>query len=138
MATYKELRTEDGAIAFEGTVRHVQEYGACVFRIELPSRIALYGEWRPAYAVNGNDFDIVIVSFGYLDKETVSNGSYLMFSEAERASAQRLIEALFRAEHLREKMFPFTVAKAKFLGGVSYAPGWVVIESEYRAAIRSN
>ena len=88
----------------------------------------MYGEWRPKWAGNGNDFDIDILSFGYGDQRNVGNPhphARTNFSYAEKLVVMGLIRHLFNNER-PIGIAPFTSRKARYLGHVFFATGWIV------------
>jgi hypothetical protein len=127
MDPFSTLNSPHGKVAFQGTVRCDDE-GVNEFRVDLPERNPMYGEWRPKFAPNGNDFDVEIPTFGYGSKHNVRNphpGARVRFTAQEQLAVEQLVRALFADEHRRIGIPPFTSKKARFLGGVSFLPGWV-------------
>ena len=101
------------------------------FFAELPGRPVMFGGWRPQFAPNGNDFDVEIASFGYLGKQYLGSeypSHRRCLSIPEEEALERLVRALFSDQVTNAWMVPFTSRKAKFLGGVYFAPGWILRE----------
>jgi hypothetical protein len=124
------INFEDGAAGFAGPIRGGDEAGHFVFELCLSSRTSLYGEWRPKWEANGNDFDVEIVSIGYPIRENVSNphpGARQRFSAEQQNLIMRLITALFSSAEARKGIAPFTSKKATFLGHVRFSPGWIIL-----------
>jgi hypothetical protein len=124
------MNFEHGEAGFAGPIRGGDEALHFVFELRLPSFPALYGEWRPKFEVNGNDFGVEIVSFGYVYRANVANphpGARRRFSVEQQSIIQRLITALFSSAEAREGIAPFSSKKATFLGGVRFSPGWIIL-----------
>jgi hypothetical protein len=124
------INLEGGNIRFAGSVRGVDGGGCDIFEIQAQSRPALCGEFRSRYADNQSDFDIDIVSFGFLDQRNVGNphpDARQRFSAMERDLIERLTIALFADPKSREGIPPFTSTKGHFLGQVRFTPGWIVL-----------
>jgi len=124
------INFEDGSARLAGTIRGGDEAGHFAFELRLDSLPALYGEWRPKFEANGNEFDVEIVSFGYLILENVSNpnpGARRKFSAEQIKVIQRLIATLFSSAEARKGTPPFTSKKGHFLGGVLFLPGWIIL-----------
>jgi hypothetical protein len=117
-----------GKIVFDGVVRGGDEEGHCVFKVELPNRRVIYGEWKPVFIKNGNEFNVEIVCVGYASKFNVGNPhprARLYFSPAEISNMEYLIQALFANSEARMQVAPFRSTKGVFLGGISFMPGWI-------------
>ena len=127
MNPFSTLDFAHGKIAFQGTVRCDDE-GVAEFRVELPGRKPMYGEWRPKFAEDGNDFDVEITTFGYGSKHNVRNphpDARVRFTAQEQVAVQQLIRALFADESRRAEISLFKAKGARFLGGVSFLPSWI-------------
>ena len=134
MGSLVTLSFDNGKVGFASSVRGVDDAGHDMFRIELPQRPILYGEWRPKWAENHNDFDIEILRFGYVDAGNVGNnhpGARRTCSSQERAVIVELVCALFSSVEARAGIAPFTSKKATFLGHIHFVPGWI-FETESR------
>jgi hypothetical protein len=121
---------DGGAAGFAGLIRGGDEAGHFIFEVCLPSSSSLYGEWRVKFEANENDFNVEIVSFGYPIRENASNphpGARRRFSAEEQNIIQRLITALISSADARKKVFPFGGKKARFLGGIRFSPGWIIL-----------
>lgn len=131
MGAFDLLNLPNGSIAFVGSVR-VDDGGADEFRIELPERNPLFGEWRPKWAQNEHDFDIEILSFGFGSKYNVRNpnqGAKNKLSSSEADIALSLIAQLFADTERRSHFPPFTSKNAHFTGKVNFLPGWIQLIS---------
>jgi hypothetical protein len=123
------MNFEDGAACFAGLVRGGDEAGHFVFQLRLPAFPDIYGEWRPNWEANEIDFDVEIVTFGYLDRENVSNpnpGARRQFSADQKNIIQRLTTALFLSAEARQGIAPFSSKKGHFLGRVRFRTGWLI------------
>ena len=98
------LNFPTGKIGFGRTVRGWDEEPRNAFRVELPDRPMMYGEWRTKFADNGNDFDVEIIGFGYL-RESHLGSAYpphrKKFSAPERGVLEEMIRALFADKSAR-------------------------------------
>ncbi len=124
------LAFPEGKIALEGMIRG-DDGPFRVFRVELPNRPALYGEWRPAYGESGFDFDIEIVSFGYGMKLSVGiphPTARVQLSQKEKVIAQKLIETLFKDQKFTRKLSPFAVTGVCFNGGINFLHDWFIVK----------
>jgi hypothetical protein len=112
-----------------GLVRGGDEAGHYVFELHLPPFPILYGEYRPRWADNQNDFDVDIVSFGFRSKDNVGNpnaGARQRFASEQRAVLETLITALFARPEARKGKPPFAAAEDHFLGHVRFVSGWII------------
>lgn len=128
MASDVTLDLPMGKIGFAGTARGADDAPHSAFRIELPGRPLIYGEWVSIFLANGNDFSIAIASFGYASVANISNphpNARLKFSQHEIAIIQELIEALFINENARSGIVPFSSSKGKFLRQIFYRADWI-------------
>jgi hypothetical protein len=106
----------------------IDDGGHDTFEVQLGMHPGLYGELRPVWASNGNDFDIEILNFGYASPTNVGNphpGARRDFSALEREALEQMITNLLgRAE--AQKHLLFFKAPARFMGGIRFARGWIV------------
>jgi hypothetical protein len=133
MGSLVTLNLPTGKVGFKSTVLGWDEEPRDAFRVELPDRPTLYGEWRPKFADNENDFDVEIVGVGYANVGYV--GSPLLahrkkFSAREQSAIEELIRALFADQTARAAIVPFSSKTARFLGVVIFAPGWILRSDE--------
>jgi hypothetical protein len=129
MSSLVTLNLPNGKIGFKSTVLGWDEEPRDAFRIELPDRPIVYGEWRSKFADNENDFDVEILSVGYLNVRHM--GSALLvhrkkFSASEQSAVEQLIRALFADQTAIAGMVPFTSKKGRFLGAVIFVAGWIL------------
>jgi hypothetical protein len=118
----------NGAAGFAGFPRGVDDRGHFAFELRLPSHPGLYGEYRPKFAENGNDYDVEIVNFGFVSRNNLGNpnvGARLRFSSQQREVIEDLIVALVSNPEAREGIPPFSSAKSHFLGRIHFLPGWI-------------
>jgi hypothetical protein len=97
-----------------------------MFTVELEHRPPLYGEWRPKWAKNGNDFNAEIMDFGLLDAGAAglpAPNRRMAFSAEERLGIERMIRALFASADARAGTVPFS--GGNFLGTVTFLRGWI-------------
>jgi hypothetical protein len=129
MNSLPTLNFPTGKIGFASTVRGWDEEPRDAFRVELPDRPTMFGEWRAKFADNGNDFNVEIVSFGYLRESHLGSAHLLHrkeFFAPERDVVERLIRALFADESPKTGAALFATKKARFLGAVNFMPGWIL------------
>jgi hypothetical protein len=135
MSLLKGLDLPAGKIRFAGGVRGVDEAGHDAFELSLSGAPALYGEWRPIFSENGNNFNVEIVNFGYTSRDNLGNphpDARRKFSAHDVSSIRGLIEALFASEEARARVAPFSSKKNPrgYLGRVIFRPGWIHGEAE--------
>lgn len=115
-----------GRVAFEGMVR-ADPGGARVFRVELPGCHPMYGEWQVIPVSDPDEFDIEIVSFGYLSKENVRNphpDARKSISLQEQGAVKALVAELFSVPSKTNEKIPFTFNKRPFSGNLVFAKRW--------------
>ena len=61
MNSLPTLNLPTGKIGFASMIRGWDEEPRDAFRVELPDRPTMFGEWRAKFADNGNDFNVEIV-----------------------------------------------------------------------------
>jgi hypothetical protein len=123
------LNLPDGKIGFNSLVLGWDEEPRQSFRAELPGQPTLYGEWRPKFADNENDFDVEIVSVGYVNERYLGSALPVhrkKFSATAQSAIERLIRALFADQTAIAGVAPFTSKKGRFLDAVIFIPGWVL------------
>ena len=114
-------------IRLAGTDRGPDELPREAFLAQLPGRLPMLGEWRQRWADNGNDFDVEVVSFGYLPSYglEVPLGRQT-FNKEERAVAEHLIRGLFSNKAATQKHAAFMPQRrGVFLGNVHFLWGWI-------------
>jgi hypothetical protein len=101
----------DAMIRFDAVGRTADERDHDIYVTQLPGQPLLYGEWRPRFARNGNDFDIDILDFGLIDPRDFGIPSplrRLRFDRREHAFIEELVLALFANEEARNRQWPFS------------------------------
>lgn len=130
-ATEMQEILQDYRAGFAGSVRGVDEVGHHAFEVHLALSPEVYGEYRPKWAANKNDFDIEIVSFGFVDSKNPGNPSPTarrQFTDQQRKIVESLVKALFANPEARKGKPIFSSQKGCFLGGVHFLPGWIRTE----------
>lgn len=120
----------DAMIRFSAVGRTADEQNHDIYVAQLPDRPLLYGEWRSKFARNGNDFDIDVLDFGLIDPRDFGIPSplrRLRLHRHERALVQELVLALFANEEARDRQWPFSSSKGRFLGQISFARNWILV-----------
>ncbi|MPZ31239.1 MAG: hypothetical protein GEV13_09630 [Rhodospirillales bacterium] len=120
----------DAKIRFVAVGRTADEGDHDIYVTQLPDRPLLYGEWRARYARNGNDFDIEVLDFGLIEPRDFGIPSplrRLRLDRRERTSVQELVVVLFANEEARNREWPFSGSKARFLGQVFFASNWILV-----------
>jgi hypothetical protein len=120
----------DAKIRFAAVGRTADERNHEIYETKLPDRPLLYGEWRARYARNGNDFDIEILDFGFIDPHDFGIPSplrRLRLDRRERSAVQELVLALFANEEARNRGWPFSSSKGRFLGQIFFASNWILV-----------
>lgn len=139
MGSLLTLNFPTGNIGFASSVRGWDEEPRDAFRIELPNRPIMYGEWRTKFAdVDRDDFNIEIVSVGYVKKGHLGSSIPIhrkKFSASEQLAVEELIRALFADPNAKAGVAPFSTKKARFLGGVNFAPGWILQSDELEGRV---
>lgn len=116
-----------GKIAFGLSGRAWDELGHRLVVVELTQQSLLYGEWAPRYRANGDDFDIDILAFGYRDGFLAGSpepSDRLEFSAEKCQVIESLIHRLF-VSPITATEVPFSLPRARFLGGVHFLDGWI-------------
>jgi hypothetical protein len=96
--------------------------------VQLPSQPLMFGEWRPRWAANQNDFDVDIVTFGFPRAFIVGSPdpkNNRTVTTSERWTIKELVRALFANAEAKAGVSPFTSRKGKFLGHAHFLPGWL-------------
>jgi hypothetical protein len=118
----------DSKIRFAAVGRTWDERDHDLFAVQLPGRPLLYGEWRPKFAKNGDDFDVEIVFFGLIDGRDAGiplPARRVTVSRAERLVVEKLVLSLFSSVDAKARIFPFSSKRGKFLGQIDFLPDWI-------------
>lgn len=117
------LSLDGGKIRFGESGRAWDERGHDMVVVQLPSQPLMFGEWRPRWAANQNDFDVDIVTFGFPRAFIVGSPdpkNRRTVTTSERLTIKELVRALFA--NAEAGVSPFTSRKGKFLGHVHFLP----------------
>lgn len=121
----------EGQARFSGGIRGGDERGHDTVAVSLGKNV-YYGEIKRRFLKNGNDFDVEVVSFGYLDRGDVGDAPFdprETLSRAEIEATQALILQLVKAG-TSSKEKPRILAEypdAHFMGKVLFREGWARI-----------
>ena len=129
MSGFYEVVLRGGTAQFAGSIRGVDDNGHDVFRVSLVGLPAMYGEWRPKFAENGNDFDIEIPGFGWGDKLNIANPAptaRIKCSATDIAKIMEAVSSLFSSKQATSQISPFTSRVGRFLGHLIFLPGWII------------
>jgi hypothetical protein len=102
-----------------------------LFKVVRTDGPVLYGEFKLLYMENGNDFNIEIGPFGYLEYCYLGSSDptrRLRFSAEEAATLEKLIRSAF----LANQGFCNSLPPARFMGGVTFRPDWIIDGSNER------
>ena len=103
-----------------------------LFKIVGTEGPALYGDYIYSFLENGNDFNIEIDLFGYVDYRYLGSpdpSKRQQFSAEEAAAAEQLIRSFFLSN---PSIYGESSLKARFVGGVSFRPNWIVVKRPER------
>ena len=93
--------------------------------VQLSSQPLMFGEWRPRWAANQNDFDVDIVTFGFPRAFIVGSPdpkNCRTVTTSERLTIKELVRALFANAEAKAGVSPFTSRRAE-------NPGRLVLSS---------
>ncbi len=126
------MQFAEGRARFAGGVRGVDERGHETFAVEVDG-VEYFGEIVSAFLPNDNDYNIEVVSFGFADEgfagEELRPGIALVLSEAQVATVAGIIRQLI-VEGARMDDPPHLLVQypnARFMGGVLFRDGWVLV-----------
>ncbi len=122
--TFTNARIESG-----GSTRGDDDRAHRLFEIIRTDSPPLYGEYIYSFLKNGNDFNIEIDLFGYVEGRfigSLESSRRQQFSTDEAGTAEQLIRSYFLSEpDIYRKAFR---PPAKFVGGVTFRPKWIVLK----------
>ena len=118
-----------GRARFNGLVRGAEQSGHDSFAVDCDGEV-LFGELQRVFLANGNDFTIEVVAFGYRQASHLGlpvQGRARAFSATGALRLQQVIAELIAAGAGWEQRPRLLMehAGARFLGGVSFRPGWL-------------
>jgi hypothetical protein len=109
---------DGGKIRFGESGRAWDERGHDMVVVQLPSQPLMFGEWRPRWAANQNDFDVDIVTFGFTRAFIVGSPdpkNRRTVTTSERLTIEELVRALFANAEAKAGVSPFTSRPRSFL-----------------------
>ena len=127
-AHYVTVTVGDSKIRFADVGRTWDERNHDLFLVQLSHRPLLYGEWRPRFARNGDDFDVEIVFFGLVDPRDAGMSlpaRRVTVDQAERLVVEKLIRSLISNAEAKAQTWPFCSKRGKFLGRIDFLPDWI-------------
>ncbi|MFG1400193.1 hypothetical protein [Roseixanthobacter pseudopolyaromaticivorans] len=98
MGMFDWVSFENGKACYAGAVRGGDDSGHDTFGIEFSNGRVFYGEFKRLFLENKNDYDLIIISFGYVDRRNVANktpGARVQFSIDDEILVKNLISNLF-------------------------------------------
>jgi hypothetical protein len=126
---------EDARIELFGSVRGVDEGGHLMFGVARTNGDDVYGEFfEVGMPENDNDFNVEVGEFGFTNPENVGNphpGARRHFSVEECTAVENMIRKFLSNPDVVLKRWRL-VPGIRFLGGVTFRPGWVICNSSER------
>jgi len=129
---YATVTVGNGKIRFADVGRTWDERNHDLFAVQLPARPLLYGEWRPKFAKNGDDFDVEVVFFGLIDPRDAGlplPARRIAVNRDERLVVEKLIQSLISSADARAQRWPFNSRRAKFMGRIDFLEDWIPASS---------
>lgn len=127
MKLFDWVEFEEGRAKFDGVVRGCDEKGHHTFAAQLPGRDLHYGEFNFLSEADKIHYNIVVLQFGFDDRNNVDNNhpnARAIFNPEEAASLERVISALMVSDI--KKPFPIHDS-GHFLGKVFFREGWLKV-----------
>lgn len=122
-----------------GSVRGGDDDRHDIFKIERPGHPPLYGDYIYVFPDQGDDFNVEIGVFGYLDMYAVGDldPRYRQrLSPGEASTVEQLIRSYFLSDPpIYAKRF--LMPPSRFLGGVSFRPNWLLLEQSEHESVHS-
>jgi hypothetical protein len=117
------------SVRLTGTRRGVDDGGHDTFCVQSVGEEEFFGEYFEVWAIqNENHFNIEIGAFGFTDPENAGNpypSARLQFSTDECSTLEDSIrKELSKPEIIMDKWR--SLPWVKFLGGVTFRPGWII------------
>ena len=125
---YVTVTVGESKIRFADVGRAWDEKNHDLFAVQLPNRPLLFGEWRPMFAANGDDFDVEIVFFGLVDRRDAGMllpARRVVVDQAERVVVEKLVRSLISNAEAKAQTWPFNSSRARFLGRIEFLPDWI-------------
>jgi len=114
----------DASIKFAGVLRGADEEPHYLVGIARADGSRLFGGYKHAWLENGNDFNVEIEPFGYVEKHHVGNTKrQLAFSVEECFAVEQLIRSFFSDLEVCKKGFDIG---GNFLGNITFQPDWII------------
>lgn len=123
----------EGRARFSGGIRGVDERGHDTVAVGIGKQ-TYYGEARRSFMPNGNDFNVEIVSFGYLGKENVGEAPFdarqpLTLAQLETARIL-LVGLVQKGLSFAERPRVLTeYPDSRYMGKVLFRDGWALVQS---------
>jgi len=117
----------EGKGRFVGPARGVDEKGHDLLEVQIAGLPSFYGEYRAVRNPSEN-FDVEISSFGFSHQTNAGNNdpsARHVFSDEESRAIEAVIIALCNDDESQKGVALFSSSKARFLGHVHFAPGWI-------------
>lgn len=137
-STFDWVQFPEGRARFSGGGRSWDELVHDTFSVEVDG-CEYFGEIKPAFLPNNNDYNIEVVTFGYRSNTAVGMpmlGSCQAFTMTQVRTIEALIVQLIGAGMHFEDRPPILMEfpHAHFMGKVSFLDGWVLVKDEARAS----
>src|SRR5580704_2822532 len=116
----------------DGSTRGDDDRFHDLFKIVRINSPALYGDYIYSFLDNGYDFNIEIGAFGYPDYRHLGSpdpSKRQQFSAEEAATAEQLIRSFFLSS---PSIYRERSLNARFVGGVTFRPNWIVVKPPER------
>lgn len=127
--TFDWVAFPEGRARFSGEVRGWDERGRETFALELRGK-EYFGEIRNSFLENRNDYNIMVVAFGYgWEKEVGMPGAEArkVFTANEESIARSLVVRLIQTGlNLEDPPF-FLVPPSHFAGEIAFQNGWMLV-----------
>ena len=139
MSVFDWIQFPEGRARFGGGVRGWDELGHETFALELRG-IEWFGEIKRTYLANGNDYNLVIESFGYRWERDVGvpgAGARSVFALGEEATARSLIVQLIEAG-LNFEAPPYQLGQLEhshFMGEIIFQGGWMLVDAGHAGPV---
>jgi hypothetical protein len=119
-----------GRASFKGLKRDWDEQPRKAFSVELRGEKPLYGIWRSKFSANENDFNVEVVSFGWVDINSIGcpdQSTRIKLTPEQFDEVTTLIVAMFSDLNIRKHIVPFSINTARFLGRIEFDDNWALM-----------